>query len=151
MLSDKPVRTSLLVVLILIETAAYARAQNVGARAGISGNPDQFYIGVHYQTDELVEHLRFRPNVELGLGNDQTIVAINFEFLYSIPVRRKPLDVYVGAGPALNIIRFNSNTSPEGGFNFLVGAAHHGGLFTELKVGTLRSPSVKFGVGYTFH
>jgi hypothetical protein len=56
----------------------------------------------------------------------------------------------VGGGPALNIFRFSNDTRPEGGFNGLIGLAHANGLFAEVKVGALKSPDFKLGVGYTF-
>jgi hypothetical protein len=59
--------------------------------------------------------------------------------------------LYVGGGPALNIFRSSNDTRPEGGFSGLAGIAHRSGLFAEAKVGALKSPSFKFGVGYTFH
>ena len=141
-----------LVMTMFALTVAPARAsaQGVGVRAGVSADPDQFYMGVHYETKELIERLRFRPNLEIGLGDDRTLVALNFEFAYRFPLQRSPWSVYVGAGPALNIYHSNNDTHPEGGFNILIGLAHRRGLFTELKVGTIESPSVKFGVGYTF-
>jgi hypothetical protein len=44
----------------------------------------------------------------------------------------------------------NSSTNAGGGFNILLGVEHQKGLFTELKVGMVDSPSVKFAVGYIF-
>jgi len=138
--------------------AAPARAQGVGVRAGASADPDQFYAGVHFETSELVERLRFRPNVEVGVGDNVTLVALNLEFTYRLPPTAPRLPrglsmwhLYVGAGPALNIFRFPNDTRPEGGFNGLIGLAHANGLFAEAKLGALKSPSFKFGVGYTFH
>ena len=140
--------------------AGAARAQTpgaVGVRAGVSGSPDQFYAGLHYESAPFVEQLRFRPNLEIGVGNDQTLVALNFEFAYYVPLDtgrrngRSVWSLYVGAGPALVIDRFTNNTNTGGGFNILIGAQHQGGFFTELKVGMIDSPNVKFGVGYTFH
>jgi hypothetical protein len=142
--------------------AATASAQNsgaVGVRAGVSGSPDQFYAGLHYESEPFVEQLRFRPNVEFGVGDGQTLVALNFEFAYYIPLdenrrgRRGAASLwslYIGAGPALVIDRRTNNTSTGGGFNILIGAQHRGGFFTELKVGMIDSPNVKFGIGYTF-
>ncbi len=140
--------------------ATAARAQDSGAlgvRAGASGSPDQFYAGVHYESEPFIDQLRFRPNIEFGVGNDQTVVALNFEFAYFIPLdtsrrrgARSEWSLYLGAGPALVIDRFNNNTNTGGGFNILIGAQHRQGFFTELKVGMIDSPSVKFGVGYTF-
>lgn len=144
---------------VICAIASSARAQNAGAfgvRAGASGSPDQFYGGVHYESEPFAEQLRFRPNLEIGVGSNQTLVALNFEFAYYIPLdsgRRRgvrPWSVYIGAGPALVIDRVTNNTNTGGGFNILIGAQHSGGFFTELKVGMIDSPNVKFGVGYTF-
>jgi len=139
-------------VLFLLLSAASARAQGFGVRAGASVDPDQFYAGVHYETHDLVDRLRFRPNVEVGIGNDLTLVALNIEFTYRLP---KPIvpnwQFYVGGGPALNLYHFRNDTDPEGGFTGLAGLSHRSGLFTEVKLGALRSPTFKIGVGYTFH
>jgi len=59
--------------------------------------------------------------------------------------------LYVGGGPALNIFHYTDDTRSEGGFNGLIGFAHRNGLFAEAKIGALKSPDFKFGVGYTFH
>ncbi len=140
---------SVLLVTLLTIGAAPASAQGIGVRAGVSGDPDQFYAGLHYETKELIDRLRFRPNIELGVGDDVTLVALNFEFAYRFPLNGKVWNVYLGAGPALNIYD-NHDTELQGGFNILVGLAHRRGLFTELKVGLGDSPGVKFGVGYQF-
>jgi hypothetical protein len=129
--------------------AVPAAAQELGVRAGVSVNPDQFYFGGHAETAPLVENLHFRPNLEVGIGNDVTLVAFNIEFAYHFPSPRS-WHVYAGAGPALNFIRAQGETNTEGGFNLLVGVQHARGLFAELKVGTLDSPDVKIGVGYAF-
>jgi hypothetical protein len=139
-------------------SAAHAQdAGTVGVRIGVSGSPGQFYAGLHYESEPFVEQLRFRPNIEIGVGDNQTLVALNFEFAYYVPLQsgrgrgaRNLWSLYLGAGPALVIDRFTNSTNTGGGFNILVGAQHSGGFFTELKVGMIDSPSVKFGVGYTF-
>jgi hypothetical protein len=139
-----------MVIALLVLSGGRAWAQGVGLRAGVSGSPDQFYAGVHYETAELTERLRFRPNLEVGVGDDTTLVALNVEFAYRIPIRRHPWSVYFGGGPALDLYHSEGETTAEGGFNILVGLLHDGGLFVELKVGALDSPSVKVGVGYSF-
>jgi hypothetical protein len=139
-------------VFWLALSAASVRAQGLGVRAGASRDPNQFYAGVHYEAAEVVDRLRFRPNVEVGLGDNLTLVAMNIEFTYRLRVPVIPMwQFYVGGGPALNILRFTNNTDPEGGFNVLAGLSHRTGLFTEVKFGALKSPSFKLGVGYTFH
>src|SRR2546428_13234860 len=148
----------MVVVVSLSVFATSARAQGVGVRVGASVNPDQFYAGVHFETGELAERLRFRPNVEVGVGSDVKLVALNFEFTYRLPPTAPRLPralsmwhLYVGGGPALNIFRFPNDTRSEGGFNGLIGLAHQNGLFAEAKVGALKSPRFNFAVGYTFH
>jgi hypothetical protein len=130
--------------------AGRAQAQAFGVRAGVSADPDQFYGGVDYETAELLERLRFRPNLEIGGGQDIFLTTVNFEFVYRIPIQKKPWAVYFGAGPALVISNTHNDTSVGGGFNVLLGLAHRRGLFTEIKVGAIDSPGFKFGVGYRF-
>lgn len=132
-----------------------AAQETVGVKAGVSTEPDQFYFGVQFEGDPLVDQLRFRPNLEIGIGDDRTLVAGNVEFAYFIPLRARPWSVYLGAGPAFNVVHRNADgrqndTEVGGGFNILVGMAHRDGLFAEFKVGALDSPGVKFGVGYSF-
>jgi hypothetical protein len=124
-----------------------AAAQEIGVRAGASANPDQFYFGAHGETPALVDRLHFRPNVEIGVGNNLTLVAFNIEFAYHLPTGQNWY-TYVGGGPALNMIRFRGDTNSEGGFNLLVGAQHSSGLFAEVKAGLADSPDFKVGVGY---
>jgi len=147
---------ALVAAVAWIALASPARAQGVGARAGVSGDPTQFFFGGHFETSPLVERLRFRPNVEVGIGDDRTLVALNVEFAWHFPESRRGWSVYAGAGPAVNITFFDDDppgrddSDVGGGLNFLVGLEHSRGLFTELKVGAIESPSVKFAVGYVF-
>ena len=92
----------------------------------------------------------FRSNVEAGFGDPHTLVALNFEFVYRFPSRQM-WQLYVGAGPGLNISSADRHSDTEGGFNILLGAEQSRGLFFEIKIGAAGSPGLKFGVGYTFH
>lgn len=153
-----PAALFFVLVLACLALPPNASAQSAnpsfGVRVGVSGSPDQFYLGAHYDTGYIFEQLSFRPNLEVGLGDNRTTVAANFEFAYWIPVRNKPYDIYVGGGPALNIYRYDlpdgSSTDAKPGFNLLVGGTHRNGLFAEVKVGLIDSPGVKFGIGYTW-
>jgi len=144
--------------LTLSASPAGAQGVGVGARVGASVDPDQFFAGVHFETRDLAERVRFRPNVEVGIGDDLTLVTLNFEFIYRLPPNAPPLPaslamwhLYVGGGPTLNIFRLTNDTRSEGGFNGLIGFAHDSGLFAEARLGAMNSPSFKFAVGYTFH
>ena len=155
------VNTRVACVSVAILTLAWANSsaaqEHVGIRAGVSGNPDQFVLGGHIETSPLLDRLVFRPNAEVGIGSDLVLIAFNLEFAYKIPLEDNPWTVYVGAGPALNILSFSNDgrrgrndTEAEGGFNILVGAEHSEGLFTEFKIGVSDSPDLKFLVGYSF-
>jgi hypothetical protein len=139
---------------VLLATAAPALAQ-AGLRGGVSVDPDQFYVGGHFETAPLVDRLHFRPNLEVGIGDDLVTTALDFEFVYKFP-SRSPWRLYAGGGPAVNFYSRDEDggrgggTETEGGLNFLFGAEQRSGLFFELKVGAIDSPDLKFGVGWTF-
>lgn len=140
---------------ILPGLPAPAAAQGPGIRGGISINPDQVYFGGHFESAPLVDRLSFRPNLEVGVGDNRTVVGVNMEFVYKFP-RRRGWRLYLGGGPAVNFTTVDGGgnrsdgTSTDGGLNFLVGAEQARGLFFEMKVGAIDSPDVKFGVGFTF-
>jgi hypothetical protein len=135
------------IAIALVPTAA--AAQGPGVRGGLSIDPDQFYFGGHFETDALVDRLHFRPNIEIGLGDDVTTTALNMEFVYKFR-SRSPWLLYAGGGPAINFYSFDDDTETQGGFNFVIGAENRGGLLFEVKIGVVDSPNVKFGVGWTF-
>ena len=143
--------------MIFFFAAGSAMAQvKFGLRLGGTIDPDQFHFGGHIITDPLFENFTFRPNLEVGVGSSVTTISTNFEFVYEIPIEKKPVSLYVGIGPALNIYSHsdsNSNggdTSVGGGLNILFGIQHESGFMGEMKVGTIDSPDLKFTVGYTF-
>jgi hypothetical protein len=148
------------VIFVLVSLApSPAQAQGgFGLRAGVSADPDQFVFGAHFETAPLFDRLRFRPNAEIGVGDDVTLVALNAEFAYWLPVKSKQWGFYAGGGPAMNIYFLNANghgpgeddTDVEPGLNFMFGVQHRRGFFTELKIGAIDSPDFKFVVGYAW-
>src|SRR5262245_26187164 len=136
--------------LFAVLLAAPASAQMAaGLRVGASADPDQFFFGGHVESKELVPNVHFRPNVEFGVGNDGTVIALNFELAYKFTTKQAWIP-YVAAGPALLIIDTPRDTGGHGGFNIALGAEHRGGLFGEVKVGAIDSPNFKVGIGYRF-
>ena len=135
----------------MLSSATPASAQAPGVRGGVSVDPDQFYLGGHYETGPLVDRLHFKPNIEAGFGDDLTLIAINFEFVYKFP-SKGPWNLYAGGGPAINFFSFDDvdHSESEPGFNILVGAESRRGLFFEMKIGAIDSPDLKFGVGWSF-
>lgn len=135
---------------VVLFSSTPALAQDAGIRGGISVDPDQFYFGAHLETSPLVDRVHFRPNLEVGIGDDLTLIAANMEFVYKF-TRNRGVNLYAGGGPALNIFMIDGRDSEtEAGFNALVGLETPRGLFFEFKIGMLDSPDFKFGVGYTW-
>ena len=128
--------------------------KDMGIRAGVSIDPEQFYFGGHITTGPVVDRLFFRPNAEIGVGNHSSGVALNGEFAYFVPLEKRDTNAYFGGGPAVNIFSSGPsgarNTSVGPGFNFLVGVGQRRGWFAEMKIGAIDSPRFKLGVGYTF-
>lgn len=125
-----------------------ASGQTIGVRVGASADPDQFVIGAHFETRPIIDRITFRPNIEVGVGNDLTVTCLNFEFAYKFP-SSKPWNAYAGAGPALVLVN-NRRDHAGGGFNILAGIEHRQGLFAEVKAGMIDSPDFKIIVGYAF-
>jgi hypothetical protein len=143
--------TGLLAIVVSLVPAVASAQVKAGVRAGLSIDPDQFYVGGHLETDPLVERLVFRPNVEVGFGDDVTLAAFNFEFVWKFPQHRNPWGFYAGGGPAINLYqRDGPGDDAEAGFNILAGLENRRGLFFEFKLGVADSPDFKFGVGFTF-
>jgi hypothetical protein len=141
--------------VIVLWSAAPARAQvRGGVQAGGSVGPGQLFLGMHIETTPIVGELVFRPSLEVGFGDDLTLVTVNPEFVYRFPRLSNPWRVYAGLGPALNIYRWNANvgggTSTNGGFTFVGGLEHDSGWIVEFRAGLANSPSLRFGVGYTW-
>lgn len=139
----------------VILSATPAAAQDPGVRAGVSIDPDQFYFGGHFETGPLVDRLHFKPNLEIGFGDDIVLFAANMEFVYKFPLQRG-WSIYAGGGPALNIYTYDddggsdNDADTEPGLNIIIGFEHSRGLMFEFKIGTIDSPDFKFGVGWTF-
>jgi hypothetical protein len=148
----KPLLSGIACLLVLTAVARPVSAQSLstGVRVGVSAEPDQFYFGGHIETAPLVDRITFRPNIEVGVGNDLTLVALNFDLAYKFR-SKKSWNVYGFGGPALNISSADNNTETGGGFSLGVGLEDRKGLFGEIKVGLGDSPEFKFGIGYRFH
>jgi len=133
-------------VLLLIATRA--DAQGIGFQGVVTVDPEQAFVGTHFETGELFQSLRFRPGIDGGFGGDFSLAALNIEFLYHFAISRS-WSVYQGGGPAVVFLRQNEQTSTHGGSFYTFGFAHENGFFTDFKLGYGTVPTVKFGVGFT--
>ncbi|HKV10454.1 MAG TPA: hypothetical protein VJ725_20100, partial [Thermoanaerobaculia bacterium] len=101
-------KRALAAALLLTAVALPAAAQDIGfnswgLRAGVSDDPDQFVAGVQADFGEFVTNLRFQPNLELGLGDDTTIVSLTAPVHYRFPLEGS-LTLYAGGGLTLGFI-----------------------------------------------
>src|ERR671910_2819237 len=135
-------------VAVLLLTNSVAQAQGIGFQGGVTVDPEQAFVGTHFETGELFQNFRFRPGIDGGFGGDFSLATLNIEFLYHIQVGRS-WSVYQGGGPAVVFLRQNDRTSTHAGTFFTFGFGHENGFFTDFKLGTGNAPTLKFGVGFT--
>src|SRR5262249_23435320 len=125
-----------------------------GVRAGVSADPDQFYVGAHVDVKEVIDRFWFRPNVEVGFSDGLTVSTFNGEFVYLAKIKSRKWTPYFGGGPALVLARSGNSaghhTHVGPGFNFVGGIQQQKGLLAEIKIGAGDSPGFKLGVGWTF-
>jgi hypothetical protein len=153
------VLVSLFLSVLLLGFAASAVAadnddHHVGVRAGVSGDPGQFYIGAHMDLKEVTKRVWFRPNLEVGVGDGLTLISLNGEFVYFWKGQQnRHWMPYGGLGPAFVIQAFSAGNGESGvgpGLNFVVGIQERKGLIVEMKIGAFDSPGFKAGIGWTW-
>jgi len=74
-----------------------------GVRGGLSDNPDQVVVGVQTDFGEFMPRLAFRPHLDLGLGDDTTVIALGVPVLYRLPVEGS-FTLYGGGGLIVGLI-----------------------------------------------
>jgi hypothetical protein len=156
-----------IIVLILAGFSPKAIAQETseirfegwGIRAGLSSDPDQVYGGVHFNLGKFTKDVRFRPSVEVGFGDDRTLVQMLAEVHYVFS-QFQALKPYAGAGVGLTYVNYDDDHprdgSDTGGSLNAIGGVETElkqgmTLFFELKVGLAHDdPDIKFGVGLSW-
>jgi hypothetical protein len=143
-------------ILAFASTAAAQRQVPVlgeahwGIRGGVSGEPDQGFFGVQLESAALLTGLTFRPNVEVGFGDDADGLAANFEFAYHMPFQKTDWGTYVGGGPAATFAFNSDDQTLRGGVNLFVGLEKGHRWFFEVKVGNGGTPAVRLTGGFMF-
>ncbi len=131
-----------------------------GPRAGLSVDPDQVFGGIHFDFGELARNVRLQPNVELGVGDDEVLLALNIEAAYLFPISQAWMP-YVGGGLGINYVNYDDppgnsrdDDDTDLGLNILGGIqrvrSNASDLLLELKLGLSDSPDVKLTIGWTF-
>lgn len=100
-----------------------------GLRAGATDRPDQVVVGLQLNLGELIEKLSFEPHVDLGIGDDQTILSVGAPFFVRFP-ETGPFDVYGGGGIAVGFVDRDEADDPgeDDGLEFVIAPMLAGGL-----------------------
>jgi len=130
-----------------------------GPRMGASVNPDQVVFGVHLDYGHFARHIRVQPNVEVGLGDDRSVISFDGDLAYQFNADWGRWSPYVGGGLNLIVISHDRpgrddesqtdlGVSALGGIQkTLVGGDR---FFLEVKLGLVDAPDLKLLVGWTF-
>lgn len=154
-------KRSLLVVtalcLTLVPALTLAGDMPLGLRAGYTSweNLGQIHMGGHAKIAEIFPNWDLIPNVELGLGDNVTLVTLNGDLVYNFTeLLDKPWGFYAGGELGLNIADTERNTNTDLGISGLAGFSYdrYNGnqVIMEMKFGILDSPGFKLTFGYTF-
>ena len=128
-----------------------------GPRVGLSIDPDQIHFGAHLDFGNFARHVRFQPNIEVGVGDNVTLVTVNAEAAYRFLSRWDVWAPYVGGGLGANVVRFDkgNNSETDIGINALAGIerglSHGDRFFLEAKFSLNDVPDAKFTAGWTFY
>ncbi len=129
-----------------------------GPRVGLTVDPDQVHFGLHADFGNFGRHVRFQPNVEVGVGDDVTLVAVNFEAAYRFSGNWDVWSPYLGGGLGVNFTsidnRRGDDTDSDVGVSVLGGIerglSSGSRFFTEVKLGLSDAPDAKITFGWTF-
>lgn len=148
--------------LVLCAAGSSARAVNYegwGVRGGFSSDPEQFVIGMHMQLSEIADYFRITPNVDIGFGDDLTVLTLNPDASYEVPVGGAGSFYF---GGTLSLVYAKFDNAPEGaddddtdfGIAGLIGwnlPVEERAVALDLKLGlTDEYPDLKLMVAYTF-
>ena len=140
-------RIGLLSVLtVALMTSAVPAFAGVGLHAGLSLDPDDFLIGIHFKSKSIDEGLTLVPSIEAGFG-DLTWVGGNLDLHYQFKTE-SDLAPYIGGGITLNWFDTEGDSETDFGGSILGGISLSPKFFLEGKVGLGDVPDWKFYVGY---
>src|SRR2546422_5362153 len=117
------------IALAALPLTAFAQSSVVtaiGPRVGFSIDPDQFVVGGHLAVGPIAPSLMFAPSLELGFGDNRTVVSGNFDLQYHFRTGSR-WHPYLGAGMGVNNETVgrrsgSDRTASEVGGNVMFGA-----------------------------
>jgi hypothetical protein len=78
--------------------------QTWGFRIGVATEPDQAVGGVQFDLGEIVRRLHLEPNLELGVGDDHTVLSGTVPVHYRFDAGAANVEPFAGGGVALAYI-----------------------------------------------
>jgi len=104
-------RLSIVVLLIMFATTAFAGSNPFGVRGGYATSPDQIFVGGQMLARDLTPEINIVPNVEYGFGDDMSILALNAALHYAfLSSDMNGFQPYAGGEVGFNIISFDDVT-----------------------------------------
>jgi len=102
--------------------------QGWGLRAGVASDVDQVVGGAHFNLGEFVPHLRFQPDVQLGIGDDHTTLYATAPVYYRFGTETR-FTPYAGGGLSVGWVdRDKPASGNDDDSDFEVGGKVTGGL-----------------------
>jgi hypothetical protein len=147
------------IFLVALSTTACAASFPIGAKAGLTFEPDQFAIGAFAQVSEPMLGWLIVPSVEFGFGDDITTICLQGDFIYTFPeLQTTNWGWFVGGGLGLAMYSWDAPPGYDGsqsefGLNLVGGASKEldsgNKLLGELRIGLGDIPDFKIMAGIT--
>ena len=123
-------------------------------------NPDQVHFGLHLDLGRLASQVHLRPSLELGVGDNVSLIALDIDVLYRFNTTTGGSWVpYAGGAMGVNRMSVDrrgleDDTDTDVGLNALLGLERplsaRNSFLTEARIGLTDSPDFKLTVGWTF-
>jgi len=147
------IAAAMLVSLSPLACAGESSERAFGFRLGYGTDPDQFVVGLQYDTGKITRWLHFVPSLDAGFGDDCTTLVLNGDFKIFLPLPKSSVTIYALTGPALAIWwPDEGDRDTEVGVNLGLGARAELGevgwynLETRFGLGDLPEWRILFGV-----
>lgn len=144
---------------LALALAAPVRAERppLGLRAGYTSweSIHQFHFGGHAKLGDLFPNVALVPGLEVGMGDDVTVVTANGDLVYRVTeLSQAPWGPYAGGSLSFNFIDSDAGSDSDLGLSAVGGTTYaldNGNeVFVELRLGIMDSPGLKITAGYTF-
>jgi hypothetical protein len=110
----------------------HADEEGWGIRFGFADDPDQAVVGAQYDIGEVVNHVHVVPMLEIGFGDDVTVLSMAGMAYWHFKKTEK-LDPYAGAGVEAGWIDFDDDFPGDDDSDFDIQINVAGGLRFPLK------------------